>query len=55
MGGTVEHKLMAMTPDERAADAIALVERIRARPAQLRTIEHDPDVNGGEKPVHMAA
>jgi hypothetical protein len=35
--------MLAMTPDERAADAIALVERVRARLAALRTIEYEPD------------
>jgi hypothetical protein len=30
-----------MTPDERARDAIELVERVRARLAALRTIEHE--------------
>jgi hypothetical protein len=30
-GGTIEQRIMAMTPGERMADAIALVERVRAR------------------------
>jgi hypothetical protein len=32
-----------MTPDERAADAVELVERIRARLAASRAIEHEPE------------
>jgi len=43
MTGSVEHRIAAMTPDERAADAVALVERVRARLAALRTIEHEPE------------
>ena len=31
-----------MTPDERARDAIETMERVRARLAVLRTIEHKP-------------
>ena len=41
--GTLDQRLAAMTPDERAADAIALVERIRARLAAARTIEYEPE------------
>jgi hypothetical protein len=40
-GGSVEHCLAAMTPEERARDAIELVERVWARLAALRTIEHE--------------
>jgi hypothetical protein len=43
MTGSMEHRIAAMTPDERAADAVALVERVRARLAALRTIEHEPE------------
>jgi hypothetical protein len=32
-----------MMPDERAADAVALVERIRAKLAAIRTIEQEPE------------
>jgi hypothetical protein len=41
--GTIEQRLAAMTPEERAADAIELVARIRARLAAVRTIEHEPE------------
>jgi hypothetical protein len=43
VSGSIEHRLAAMTPDERARDAIELMERVRARLAQLRTIEHKPE------------
>jgi hypothetical protein len=43
VGGTVDVRMAAMTPDERAADAVALVERVRARLAALRTIEYESD------------
>jgi phage terminase small subunit len=43
MTGSVEHRLAAMTPEERARDTIELVERVRARLAALRTIEHEPE------------
>ena len=39
----VAERLARMTPDERAADAVALVERIRARLAAIRTIEQEPE------------
>jgi hypothetical protein len=46
LGGTIEHRLAAMTPEERAADARAFSDRVRqalieARRAQAeqRTIE----------------
>jgi hypothetical protein len=42
-GGSLDHRMAAMTPDERAADAVALVERIRARLAAVRQIEHEPE------------
>jgi hypothetical protein len=35
-----EQRIAAMTPDERAADAVALVERVRARLAAHRTVDH---------------
>jgi hypothetical protein len=38
----MDQRLAAMTPDERAADAIELVARVRARLAAVRTIEHEP-------------
>ncbi len=41
--GSLEHRLSQMTPAERAADAIALVERVGRRLAEYRqTIEHEP-------------
>jgi hypothetical protein len=41
MTGMMEHRIAAMTPEERARDAIELVERMRARLAEIRTIEQD--------------
>ena len=41
--GTIEERLAAMTPEEQARDAIELVERVRARLAAFRTIEHKPE------------
>jgi hypothetical protein len=38
-----EQRFAAMTPDERAADAVALVQRIQARLAASRAIEHEPE------------
>jgi hypothetical protein len=38
-----EQRFAAMSPDERAADAIELVARIRARLAACRAIEHEPE------------
>ena len=43
VSGTMDVRIAAMSPDERAADAVALVERVRARLAALRTIEHEPE------------
>jgi hypothetical protein len=42
--GTLEQRILAMTPEERMADAVALVERIRARLRQpdAQIIEHEP-------------
>jgi hypothetical protein len=41
--GTVAHQIAQMTPEERAADAIELVRRARARLAEhAQTIEHEP-------------
>ena len=43
MTGSLEHRLSQMTPEERAADAAQLVERVRRRLAEYRqTIEHEP-------------
>jgi hypothetical protein len=40
--GTVAHRIAQMTPDERAADAIELLRRARARLAEhAQTIEHE--------------
>src|SRR5713101_9951213 len=42
-GPSLEHRLSQMTPAELAADAIALVERVRRRLAEYRqAIEHEP-------------
>jgi hypothetical protein len=44
--GTVEQRILSMTPEERMADAVALVERIRARlrqPDAQMSIEHEDD------------
>jgi hypothetical protein len=41
VGGTLDVRLAAMTPDERAADAVALVQRIQARLAASRAIDAD--------------
>ncbi len=39
----VEHRIAQMTPDERARDALDLVQRARQRLAEYRqTIEHEP-------------
>ena len=43
----MEQRLAAMTPDERAADAIALVQRIQARLAAARTIDYEADDDPG--------
>jgi len=41
--GTVAHRISQMTPEERARDALELVERARRRIAEARmTIEHNP-------------
>ena len=42
--GGIDVRLAAMTPDERAADAIALVARVKARLAALQQIEGRPTV-----------
>src|SRR5712691_9026359 len=40
--GTLEHRLNQMTPEERAADAVELMARVRRRLAEYRqTIEHE--------------
>jgi hypothetical protein len=50
--GTVAHRIAQMTPDERAADAIELVERVRRRLAEYRrTIEH----HGSAEPIEPNA
>ena len=41
-GGSIAHQIAQMTPDERAKDALDLAERVRAKLAELRTIEHEP-------------
>jgi hypothetical protein len=46
--GTIEQRLAAMTPVERARDAIELMERVRTRLAALRTIEHEPMPDFGD-------
>jgi hypothetical protein len=46
--GTIEQRILAMTPEERVADAIALVERVRARlrqPDAQMIIEHEEEEN----------
>ena len=43
VGGTLDVRLAAMTPDERAADAVALVQRIQAALAASRLIEGEAD------------
>jgi hypothetical protein len=40
---SIAERLALMTPDERAANAVALVARIRARLAACRAIEHAPE------------
>ncbi len=41
--GSLEHRLNQMTPEERAADAVELMARVRRRLAEYRqTIEHEP-------------
>ena len=47
--GTLQHRLLQMTPEERIKDAEELAERIRARLAEHRmTIEHEREVSEGE-------
>ena len=42
ISGTLEHRLNQMTPEERAADAVELMARVRRRLAEYQqTIEHD--------------
>jgi hypothetical protein len=41
--GSTSVRLAQMTPDERAADAIALVARVKARLAQIQAIEYEDD------------
>jgi hypothetical protein len=43
--GALEVRLAAMTPDERAADAVALVQRIQARLAAQRLLESNSDAD----------
>jgi hypothetical protein len=48
----VAHRIAQMTPDERAADAIELMERVRRRLAEYRqTIEHQ----GEPEPAPVSA
>src|SRR5713101_9122363 len=43
VSGSLEHRLNQMTPEERAADAVELMARVRRRLAEYRqTIEHEP-------------
>src|SRR6266702_5781417 len=43
VSGTLEHRLNQMTPEERAADAVELMARVRCRLAEYQqTIEHVP-------------
>ncbi len=43
VAGTVAHRISLMSPEERARDALELVERARRRIAEYRqTIEHEP-------------
>src|SRR6266436_9441370 len=43
VSGTLEHRLNQMTPEERAADAVELMARVRRRLAEYpQTIEHEP-------------
>ena len=43
VSGSLEHRLNQMTPEERAADAVDLVARVRRRLAEYQqTIEHEP-------------
>ncbi len=43
VSGSLEHRLNQMTPEERAADAVELMERVKRRLAEYRqTIEHEP-------------
>jgi hypothetical protein len=41
VGGTLDVRLAAMTPDERAADAVALVQRMQAALVASRAIDAD--------------
>ncbi len=43
VSGSLEHRLNQMTPEERAADAVELMEQVKRRLAEYRqTIEHEP-------------
>jgi len=43
VSGSLEHRLNQMTPEERAADAVELMARVRRRLAEYpQTIEHEP-------------
>ena len=44
---SLEQRFAAMTADERAADAVALVQRIQARLAAARAIEYEADDDPG--------
>jgi hypothetical protein len=48
--GTIEQRILAMSPEERAVEALALVERIKARlrqPDALAMIEHEHEEDEG--------
>ena len=43
VSGSLEHRLNQMTPEERAADAVELMERVKRRLAEYQqTIDHEP-------------
>src|SRR6266567_4497178 len=47
--GTLEHRLNQMTPEERAADAVELMARVKRRLAEYQqTIEHVPQAEAPE-------
>src|SRR6266700_1385134 len=49
VSGTLEHRLNQMTPDERAADAVELMARVKRRLAEYQqTIEHVPQAEAPE-------
>ncbi len=49
VSGTLEHRLNQMTPEERAADAVELMARVKRRLAEYQqTIEHVPQAEAPE-------